>query len=450
MIAVFLILFILTIILYIFKPSWIAIMWLISEQLLAPIIVLILGISDFDSTHDFVYSLNHSYSRPFICIILFILIFRNTRIQRDVLKVLLPWIFLATYLLFHSLIHHTDLFGLYGNPISALYSSTPLYMLLWDNATRPNLKHLFVTIIIIYAVQLIWLPLNADGIYAYMGRYEELLKNTEEIGLMPGSFLRSNHLANFVGITYFFVMCEYFLRGNLSFVAFTLTSAMAIPLLVVSGSKAPIIIVMFFLVLFILTYGNRKMKFIFISGVFGIIAAWGTLSSLENDQDGGGLGRITNGISDLAQTQKAGKHSNTTFGLSTRLIDKYYMDGPLLGCGYSSRGEEKAYHLSNFEGLSTLAYLRGDATFAFYLVEYGLIGLMLYLYYYYRIIKFSFRFHSMKVRTIKFMLYIMVFFLLMSITEVGIFEVTYMWYIIFYLFAVSARTVSNNMNAIIK
>mgnify|MGYP002523018246 CR=1 FL=1 len=426
-----LILYLITILLYYFRPSWIFLLWLITEPILAPVMTLYMGITGYDDTASFIYPLIQGYSRVFLLICLFLIAVKRKIPQSSVKSFIFPWAILLVYLILHSIFIHFDLLIIYGNAFPPLYSSVPLFLFLLDKRTRPSYKHLYWVIMFIYIVELIWIPMNLNGIYAYVGRYEVFFNDPQESVLMPGTFLRSNNLADFVAITFFFVMIHYFEKKCLPKWLFCLTTIIAVVLLFCAGSKTPILCVFLSFVLIIFEYRRIKAKHV-LSLIAFVITVFFISENvvLKKDLSNEGAKRVIGELSDLSKSKLGSKFDNTTFGLSFILIDKYFYDSPLIGCGDSYKGD-KAYKLGSYvEGLE---YAKADATFAFYLVEFGIIGLFLYLFYYFRLLKYAVAFHEGNSK--KLIIPVYVFFLLFSFTEGGIFVVINFWFILIYIFA---------------
>ena len=172
-----LILLLLAFLLYIFKPSWLMSLWLITIPLIAPFLVLRAGIDDLEEVQEFLWPLWSTYNRFFVIIILYRLIFKKERFSQRISYFMYPWLALCIFLFFHNIITQFDLSVIYQNSVGALYAVSPMALFLLDKRTRPSLKQIYATTIIILLVQLVWLPLNMEGVFAYMSRYQEIVLN---------------------------------------------------------------------------------------------------------------------------------------------------------------------------------------------------------------------------------------------------------------------------------
>ena len=417
-------------IVYCFKPSWIMTLWLITVPLLAPIIVLKnLPAGDADAVYTFLNSIWGLFNRLFLLIIGYELLIKRHRIPTNVIGLFKVLLLLIVYLVIHNIITHFDITILYQNIVSVVYVLSPLFVFLLNKDSRPHLKHLYVAIIVVYIVQLIWIPLNQEGIFAYAARFEEILENHDEAALMPGTFIRSNGMSDYVAITYLFICIDFFYRRKLPLLLFVLTTLMVIGLLVAAGTRMPVVVTVFafFSCLFLFSRGKKEavLTLLIISIVF--------LCYMGNDSkdDNAGGDRIREGITEFANSKTKKGSDESTVRLSSQLIEEYFWNSPIIGHGNFYKGEDKAYKIN--DRISTLSLFRGDATFALYLVEFGVIGMILFLLYFYKVISYSTFFFSPKDRH-KIMFVVLFFMFLFSITEGGLFVTSNYTYLFGYTF----------------
>lgn len=406
-------------------------LWLITIPLIAPFLVLRAGIDDFEEVQEFLWPLWSTYNRFFLLIILYNFIFKKKRFPKGISFFMYPWLALCVFLIFHNIFTHFDLSTIYQNTIGALYAASPVALFLIDKKTRPSLNQIYITILIILLVQLIWLPLNMDGIFAYMSRYQELIHNSDEASLMPGTFPRSNSMADFVSIAFLFVYIDFFARHQLPKWQFVVVSIVVVVLLLFAGSKLPIVCTIISFILSAVIYSKKGVLMTIFAFVLGLSFFIFLSNTSEKVSENEGANRIVNGLSSFTKAKKTGKEDTSTFSLTGKLIDKYFMESPLWGCGNSYKGNDNAYKV-NYP-VSDLTTIRADATFAYYLVEFGLIGISFLLFYYYSIIRYACLLLPSKLHRISFVIF--VFFLLFSMTEGGLFITSNYPYIFTYLFA---------------
>ena len=429
-----LLLFIIALLVYIYRPSWLMLLWIVTMPLIAPLLVLRAGINDFDEVQQFLYHLMRTFNRLFVFIILYKVIVNRRTVPKGIIYFVSPFLFLAIFLLFHDIIIQTSIELLYQNMMGALYCITAMILFMIDKETRPKLKSLFVVVLIVLLIQLLWLPLNMNGIFAYVSRYQEILTLNDggEASMMPGTFARSNVMADYVSIVYLFIFIDYFSRRQIPKWLFILISMCVCVLLVFAGSKLPVVCTIVSFLLCTVLFCKKGVLVALIVSVLGFSVFSYLANTQEEVSEYEGFNRIVNGLSDFTKAQKSGKEDTSTFSLTGMLIDKYFMESPLWGCGNSYKGNDDAYKV-NYP-VSDLTTIRADATFAYYLVEFGLIGLLLYLFYYYRIIRYACLLLPPELHRISFVIF--VFFLLFSMTEGGIFINSNYPYIFMYIFGV--------------
>ena len=416
---------------YAVKPSWLMLLWLITEPFLCPFLVLQANIVDFEEVQSFNWHIWGVYNRVFLVIIVYELIVRKARFPRNMLSSLIfPWFLLSVFLIIHNLITHLELKTIYENVVGALYTISPMAVMILNKEVRPKLKQVYFVVITIIIVQLIWLPLNMEGVFAYMSRYQEIAINKDEAFLTPGTFTRSNVLADFSSIVFLFIYLDFFSRKKISLIQFTLITVAVVILLFFAGSKLPILVTVYGLLVCSVLFSKKSVLIFSLIGIFCMTSYWFLSTTKGNISENEGVNRVINGLSDIVQSKKQGKDDNSTFRLTGKLIDKYFWESPLFGNGYSYKGNDKAYPTDN--SALDLVTIKADATFAYYLVEFGLIGLMLYLFYYFKIIQYAGGKVDRNARKVVFIIF--TFFLLLSLTEGGLFNRENYLYIFMYLF----------------
>ena len=427
----YLLLTVLALFVYAVKPSWLMLLWLITVPFLSPVMVLKANIVDFAEAQSFNWFIWGVYNRVFLLIILYELIVRRSHLPIDILSYLFyPWVFLCFFFVIHNLISHFDLKTIYENIVGVIYTISPMAVMLLNKEARPKLKQVYFVVVTIIVVQLIWIPLNMQGIFAYVSKYQEIAVNKDEALLMPGTFTRSNVLADFSSIVFLFIYIDYFLRNKIPAIQFIIITVIIVVLLFFAGSKLPIVATIYGLLTCLVLFSKRRWLVLTLVSVFGLSFFWFLSTTKGNISDNDGVNRVVNGLSSYVQSKNKGKDNKSTFRLTEKLIDKYFYQSPLLGNGYSYRGEDKAYPTDN--KAFNLTTIKADATFAYYLVEFGLIGLMLYLFYYFKVIQYAASFIESNANKVVFVVF--TFFLLFSLTESGLFDRNNYLYIFIYFF----------------
>lgn len=424
-------LFFIIIVLYLIRPSWVLLLWLITTPLIAPFMVLFSGISDFKDQQVYVWAIWGIYNRAYLLIILLEL-FKKSKLPQNLKMIIVPGIILSGYLLIHNLVTHPDILGYFGQVLGLIYTVPPMIVLMMNKKAWPSMKGIYITLIAVYIIELIWLPLNSMGIYAYPAKYQEMYTMPGELLFASGSFTRSNMLADYVSITYFFIMIDFFTRKSLSRIKFSIISIMAVVLLLSAGSKLPILVVVLGFMMCVLLFRKDKTGVVFITllafaGLFYFLST----NTKEINSNNEGVNRIVEGMSTFVQAQKNKDDDNSTFSISNELLDRYFWNSPLIGNGYSYKGDDDAYPI-NKSGID-LNSLKADATFAYHLVEYGIIGTIFFMFFYYSVIKYTGAVLLYNRR--KIVLAVFVFLLLFSATEGGLFNRSLYTYIYIFFFA---------------
>lgn len=429
--------FLFALVLYFVKPSWLMLLWLISEPLLAPIIVLFSGVFDFVDQQKIVWGLWGLYNKLFLLIIIIEIVFRGAKLSFFNIKYMKhPVIILFVFLFFHGIVTHFSFLAITKSYLFVFYTLPPLLVLSLNRNTWPSLNQIFYVTIAIFVIELAWIPLNMQGIFAYSGRYQEILSGSSDSLLIVGSFTRSNMLADYIAIVYFFLTIDYFSRKSISLIVFVVVSVMVFTLLMHAGSRMPMVVTIINIILCVIVFERKHFAIILIgvfvvSGFVGVSSITG--SSEQNDMSDAGLDRIVSGLTDFAKSKGKKGQDVSTVSLSTELIGKYFYTSPLWGHGNAYNDDDKAYKLSVAIDLSDL---KSDATLAFYMVEYGLIGTLLLLYFYWSVIK-STAFYVPLSQRKQIVCLIFLFFVLFSVTERGIFNRNNFTFIYLYMFGLA-------------
>lgn len=417
---------------YVIKPRWLLLLWLISTPLLGPFVVLFSGVTDFVEQQQIVWNLWGVFNRVYLLAIV-IEIVKGKKFYKSISPILPAVIILVFYIAIHNLITHFYPSAIIREIISIVYTLVPLFILLLNKEMWPSLKELYIVAFIICVVQLIFIPLNLQGIFAYSGRYFEMIQGGVQSHLMPGSFTRSNMMGDYLSVIYLFVTIDYFSRKSISFINYLIFSVIVLIPMFYAGSKVTIVCTVINILLCIAIFNRKNFAIVGFSFIlfFGIISF---LGSNRNDDisSNEGLNRVIGEMSELVQTKKkSGSQDESTLQYSTDLIDRYFWSSPIIGHGNAYEEDENAYYSTlDTEGLKT------DATLAFYLVEYGIIGLFLFLMFQYQVVRFaSFPVPLSQRKSIALIIFL--FFFLMAFTERGLFDKSYFIFTFTYLFGLA-------------
>ena len=402
--------------------------WLITEPIILPIVVFFMGITDADESQQIIWTMFYNFNRAFLFILIYEIIKKRFHPTGNFKSLLSSLFALSVYFVIHNILTHFDLIIIKEHVFSAIYSITPLAVFI-KKESWPKLKYLLCVAIFVIIVQVVWLQLNQNGIFAYIYLYGELAKGVEDVWFMSGTFMRANAMADYISLIYLFITIDFFFRRELSSWLFIIISVLVGYILLTSGSKLPLIVSTVNLFLCMVFFvKNKAVVLIPIIVAFCLTSFSGSvLNAVDRDS---GIFRIFSGLSSFSKSKSA-KSSDTTFEISANLIDQYYWESPIIGCGYSYKGPEKAYPL-RFNSAYDLTVLRADATFAYYLTEFGIVGIILYFIFFIQIVRFV---TPYEIRKHYILVLLFIFYSLFSITEGGLFNPPLLMYMYVYIYA---------------
>lgn len=418
---------------YFVKPSWLMLLWLISTPLLGPFIVLFSGVTDFADQQMLVWNLWGVFNRVFLLIIV-IELFKGHKFPKRVTKLVIPVLCLFAYFVIHNFLTHFYLSTIIRNIVYIIYALVPLCVFLLNDKVWPSIKEVYIVVVIVCLVQLVFIPLNLQGFSAYSGKYQELINGGNQTILLSGTFTRSNMMGDYLSIVYLFITIDYFSRKSISVIQYIFVSVIFIIPMLYAGSKvtiaATIINILFSIISF--NFTKKGLPIISIAIILAsLFYCFLLTNNIKNVSSNEGLSRFIVEMSDLVQLKKKGSTDDSTLQYSTDLLNKYFASAPLIGHGNYYKEDENAYN-----SVLDVSGLKSDATLAFYLVEYGIIGLLLFLWFQYSVIKFATSYLNIRHRN-RIARLIFIFFLLFALTERGLFDRSYFIFIFVYIFSLA-------------
>ena len=216
-------LFLLALVIWLLRPSWLMPLWLVAIPVLAPILVFRSGIQNTEDLLNFIFSIWGVFQRIFIIIVLYQLLIKKKKIPGGIRSFMIPCGLLCIYFIFHNGIRHLNIYTLYQNIAGTCYYILPILVMMLDKDVRPKLNVIFGILIFIIALQIIMVPFNLKGIVVYIMRYQDKVFLQEELGLVSGTFSQSNALADFLSVAYLFICVDFFLRKGISKKTYFLT-----------------------------------------------------------------------------------------------------------------------------------------------------------------------------------------------------------------------------------
>lgn len=167
-----------------------------------------------------------------------------------------------------------------------------------------------------------------------------------------------------------------------------------------------------------------------IIGYFGLLFLSSYKGGDVSEYDG--VNRIVAGLTSFTQAKKEKDEDHSTVRLSSKLLDSYFWQSPIIGNGRAVLGEN-AYTINDH--VSDLELIKADAHLAYMLVEYGFIGVLIYFVFFTKIFKYLTKFDINRKKAIIFLL----FFTILSITEAGLWDANLFPYVFLYFMSINKQ-----------
>ena len=407
-------LFIITLglIVYFRKPSLFFMYWLSTHAFVVPLFFVLFNPS---------YSGNESFSTFYfgflspLCYLLILIsaieYYKNRTIDFTYLYV--PLVLLLIFFVVQNLLTGFNVGPLIANTKEVFFMLLPTISLSVSQRIRPNQKTLIRFIFVFIVVQAFFCLLNLYGVRLY-SNYAEVSTFADEY--ICGSFDRYSHLTNYLTTMFLLLSIFYFVNNLIPKSVYIAVSFLLCVIILASGAR--ISVVLFFVILGLSLLFYRRKNIIMISSLaisFLCVALYFSSKfdiGTQNADDGTGLERNVTGLVDLFTSNDT---DDNTLGLSGFLFLTNFHN-PLFGNGYAYR-ETHEYDMT--EDLDE-SVMRTDARMAYMVVEYGLIGCLLFVYLFYGIIKTNI-FHSGIVDW-KMWTIVIVYYVFFTFTETGLFD----------------------------
>lgn len=405
--------------------------------LLSPIMCLLGGYNDPESANLFLYNENQYFAYTFFLIVLLKLKNLN-RVTFSIKTTLSLIVIFILYFLFHSLVTNFSFQQVYLNIKELIYILLPLTVMIIDKRTIPDTKPMYVLICIIMTIEVIFVYLNQLGIHAYAAWYLSVLEFPEFANLATGTFYGSSRFPDYCATIFTLLTIDYFSRRRIPPIHYIILSIICLICLFAAGSRMPLAlsVIIFFITVF--TYGKQYKSLILCLSVVGyfIFAFLGSYNGGKLSENEG-VNRIVKGLTGFTQSKKNKEEDQSTVRISSKLIDSYFWSSPIIGNGRESMGDN-AYTIDDH--ISDLTNLKADALLAFKLVEYGVLGILLWFFYFKSIFKYLSKFDQDK----KKILLLFIFFVILSITENGLWDRNLFPYVFIYFMSINKDKLLRN------
>ncbi len=404
-------------IIYKIRPRYVVLFWMTWQPFLIPLLVFLFGAYNPEDDALIRVAVNVTSTLFLFFTLVFLEILRGRKVG-DGKHVVRQWTILYLYILLMTCATHFSSSVLIMHLIDTISLVFPfVYLFMIDEAKRPTLHELAVFSITLIGIEAIAVYLNTKGFYFYMSAYlNENFRtaNGEYVNLVSGTFQRFNALTNYLTTLYLYISLQYYANKELSKVLYLVLSIMVGFMILLSGSKMSILLYVFTIIACVYCYQRKKIFRLLIStAILAILVYAGSKYLYVVADMFPGAERIVSGFEKLIESGHDSEESTTS--LSTYLIDRYFYESSILGNWRTWMGAN-AYLWQNYD----LTLFRADARVAYILVEFGLVGFVLYLLFFFSffrvILKRVDNSERMKIKII------ILYFCILTITEPGFFD----------------------------
>lgn len=399
---------------YFVKPKWLFLYWLSMQPFILAVYFFFFPAQA--GPDLLLHPIYFGYTKPLSYLVVFICILSLVKKKKELLHitVVIPIVLLSLFMVFQFVYKNSTVSGLYGNIKDVIFCSAPCLLLILCPKVRPNRNSVITFICFFVIVQLVFCIMNSFGfrIYSAAFDYSDFSNN-----LISGTFARYNHMTNYLSSFFLVLLYAYFEDRSINKLLFIITSLIIGTIILFSGSRMSIVLFVF-LSLFYVFYHNRKhivklsLVVLLLIVIFPLLAN-NDLFYGQKEDSGTGFERNVLGITNIINSSDLSEGSTIAYSL---YLFNYKSTDILFGNGVSY-SNHKYYEDNVFTDVG--AY-KSDARYAFMIVEYGIIGFMLYMMLFYLMFKqLVIRFHKKQL-----LLYVcLCYYLLFGVTDEGFFDI---------------------------
>jgi hypothetical protein len=252
-----------------------------------------------------------------------------------------------------------------------------------------------------------------------------------------GTFSGNNFIGNLFVVFILILLIEYVKARNIFYSKrmHILMIVMLIICVILSGVKTALISLVIGIILIFVLFVEIK-KFLKIFGVSMIFILLFINLALKFNSNA--FDRITTGIDEVIKNKDNLKNSRSTLSLTIRILDLIEGDHIILGKGeLFKNGYSVVKSANTYKSISANTNNITDATLAIILVEFGLLGLLVFLTPFYFIWKHSGEYK----KECSILFFIM---LIQTLTDTGMFNITEIVFVLLYL-KMREQTYSNSL-----
>lgn len=403
---------------YVIKPKWFFMYWLSVPAFVVPLFFILFNPKYVgEQTFDTFY---WGYQTPLSYLLLVITILEFFRHKGLRLKsLLIPFLVLVCFFVLQNLLNGFKPVPLISNIREAVFLMSPTLALLISPRLRPSRNELVRFVIIFIAIQIVFCLLNNIGIRIYT---KFNYTNSFADDYFCGTFLRYNHLTNYLTTLYLLLSIAYFVNYSISKWIFVILSCIIGTAILLSGARISVVLFFMTLIMFLLFYHGKKLL---LFSAFVFIVAYNASSFLsdydvgtQNADQSTGFERNVTGLIDMFDSIDMfdpNSVEDNTLSLSGYLFLTHF-NNPLFGNGYAFwNGDE--YEMSDSLNENVM---QTDARMAYMIVEYGIIGSLCFAFLFYGIFKNNRILLGPKTRKLWFV--IVFYYIAFTFTETGMFD----------------------------
>lgn len=354
------------------------------------------------------------FRAPLVYLLIFITIVEYLKTRRLRQKgYILPFFVLTFFLIAQNVLKGFNAEALLVNVREVLFLMMPTIALSISPRLRPKRKELINFLFLFIAIEAFFCILNSVGFRLYSkyssgGSFADVF--------LCGTFLRYNHLTNYLTTFYLFLSTAYFTNRSIPRSGYIIVTIIVGFIIIMSGARISVILFFLTIGLFFLLYRSKYVVLLVIIAIVFAYAAPIMLSKFDvgtpNADQATGFERNITGLMDLFKSKNVDENTLT---LSAFLLLTKFGD-PLMGNGYAYRNTNQYEISGNIDEIT----LQTDSRVAFMMVDYGIVGCLCFAFFFYGIIKCNRNRYGNKSRRLWTIL--ILYYIAFTITETGIFD----------------------------
>lgn len=401
------VIFFMGLVVYILKPRMLFIYWMFVQPVLVPIVLYLFPINVF----DIFFSIYDQTYRALALLFLFVMINEILKGHKLRCKELMFYAAILVFYLF--LIQYPNVN--FNNITMIFCYIAPCILLSMNKNLCPEKEIILKAIVFLIILQGVFCLLNVTGFTVY-----SVSRQIGDSKYLQGTFPRYNHMTNV--LTTIFAILAFELFGEKKKKNIVRLMAVVVGLIVCfSGAKMSVAQYFYVLTVCVLLYARKYFVQTLLSVLIFMLIVPTIFSSLKKI-DSDGFSRIVDGFTEIADSKNKGEVS--TVALSSYLLTRKF-DNPIFGNAYEGKND-MAYNYNN----CTLSVFKSDARIAFIIVDYGLVGLFLYMLFFMK--SYNYCVQGISQANKRKIMFLFLSLILQTITDKGLFDPTIFPYLFIY------------------